>query len=271
MRRGATPGESAAPRRPWRGIRDRMAHRDRCRGLLPLFHSPDYDLVADLSGRLLRIEVKTSTCVKRPGHYVVQIATSGGNQSWNGTVKRFSAGRCDYLFVLVADGRRWFIPAEEIQATTSLTLGGARYGEFEVASGVGRLGPSRIVPKRGGAGVGEPGRPVKSVPKAEWVRIPPPPSALADDQADLRMGSGRTRASANRQITIPKRAFEAASLSVGDRLRVDALGSGRLSVVRVDELAALHASRLHGNEPRRDRSDEPLSPGCGAAGPLGGP
>lgn len=33
----------------------------------PLFHSPDYDLIADIAGRLMRIQVKTSTC-RQKGH-----------------------------------------------------------------------------------------------------------------------------------------------------------------------------------------------------------
>src|SRR3954451_16907711 len=52
--------------------------------LLPLGHSPDYDLVADAHGRLLRIQVKTSTCAtRRPdghGRHAVSLATRGGNR-----------------------------------------------------------------------------------------------------------------------------------------------------------------------------------------------
>lgn len=59
----------------------------------------------------------------------------GGNQSWNGLVKRFDPVRCDRLFVLVADGRRWFIPADSIDAGSGLCLGGPKYAEFEVESG----------------------------------------------------------------------------------------------------------------------------------------
>jgi hypothetical protein len=35
----------------------------------------------------------------------------GRNQSWTGVVKRLDPARFDYLFVLVGDGRRWFIPS----------------------------------------------------------------------------------------------------------------------------------------------------------------
>jgi hypothetical protein len=58
-----------------------------------------------------------------------------GNQSWNGIVKRFSAVRCDGLFVLVADGRRWFIPATAVDGGSGILLGGPKYAEYEVEPG----------------------------------------------------------------------------------------------------------------------------------------
>jgi hypothetical protein len=82
----------------------------------PLFHSPDYDLVADLGGGLLRIQVKTSGCRHNSiDHFAVQLATSGGNQSWNRVVKEFDPARFDFLYVLVQGGRQWFIPSSEIE------------------------------------------------------------------------------------------------------------------------------------------------------------
>ncbi len=50
-------------------------------------------------------------------------------------MKRFDASRCDYLFALLADGRRWFIPSGAVGATTSIVLGGPKYAEFEVERG----------------------------------------------------------------------------------------------------------------------------------------
>jgi hypothetical protein len=55
---------------------------------LPLGHSPDVDLVTRIDGQLVGVQVKTST-VLRHGRYEVTICTRGGNQSWNGLVKRF--------------------------------------------------------------------------------------------------------------------------------------------------------------------------------------
>jgi hypothetical protein len=102
---------------------------------VPVGHSPDCDLVADDGDALLRVQVKTSTQHGPKGRWKVALATRGGNQSWNGLVKRFSATRCEHLFVLVGDGRRWFIPARAVEGGTSLSLGGPKYAEYEVEPG----------------------------------------------------------------------------------------------------------------------------------------
>jgi hypothetical protein len=39
------------------------------------------------------------------------------------------------LFVLVADGRRWFIPAKTVAGGTRVVLGGPKYAAFEVEPG----------------------------------------------------------------------------------------------------------------------------------------
>jgi len=86
-----------------------LARRCRCR-------SPDYDLIAEFDGRLERVQVKTSVAWHKH-RFVVAICTRGGNQSWNGVIKRLDATRCDRLFVHVGDGRRWYIPANALGAT----------------------------------------------------------------------------------------------------------------------------------------------------------
>jgi PD-(D/E)XK endonuclease len=101
---------------------------------LPLGHSPDVDVVADFDGQLVRVQVKTcGLFVKRRWH--VAVVTRGGNQSWSGIVKHFSADRADYLFVHVADGRRWFIPAIEVGGGTAILLGGPKYAPYEIEPG----------------------------------------------------------------------------------------------------------------------------------------
>ena len=102
---------------------------------VPIFQSPDVDVVAGLDGQLVRVQVKTSTCRTPRGRWSVTLCTRGGNQSWNGLVKRLDPSRCDYLFVHVGDGRRWFIPAAALECRSGLTLGGPKYAEFEVDPG----------------------------------------------------------------------------------------------------------------------------------------
>ena len=65
----------------------------------------------------------------------VTVCTRGGDRSWSGVAKLFDSARCDFLFVLVGDGRRWFIPTEELHATSGILLGGPKYAPFEVEAG----------------------------------------------------------------------------------------------------------------------------------------
>jgi hypothetical protein len=104
---------------------------------VPVGQSPNCDLVAEVDGCLLRIQVKTSRRRGRNGigGYQVQLATRGGNRSWGGVSKLFDTSRCDYVFIVVGDGRRWFIPAAEIQAKHAIVVGGAAWWRFEVEAG----------------------------------------------------------------------------------------------------------------------------------------
>jgi hypothetical protein len=91
--------------------------------------------VALIDGRAVRVQVKTSGFYVK-GRWSVALCTRGGNQSWNKIVKRFGQERCDYLFVLVGDGRRWFILAPVVEGTTAIALGGPKYAEYEVERGL---------------------------------------------------------------------------------------------------------------------------------------
>ena len=101
---------------------------------IPFGHSPDVDLIADFGDRLVRVQVKTCTYFAQE-RWRVTLATRGGNQSWSGLVKRLDSTRYDALFVLVGDGRRWYIPAAEVEGGAGLSLGGPKYAAFEVDRG----------------------------------------------------------------------------------------------------------------------------------------
>jgi hypothetical protein len=102
---------------------------------MPVGHSPDWDLVAEIMGTLVRVQVKTSTVCRR-GRWRVSLCTKGGNRSWSGVVKHLDSSRCDYLFVHAGDGRRWFIPTVFLNARNTVVLGGRKYCQFEVERGL---------------------------------------------------------------------------------------------------------------------------------------
>ena len=208
---------------------------------VPVAHSPDYDLIADFGHGLIRVQVKTSS-YRASANFSVQLATSGGNQTWTGLVKRFDRNRYDALFVLVADGRRWFIPSSAIDAQRAITVGGPKYSEYEISHEATPVfasveGPLECPAPRGSADVGESGEPVKFVPLAEWVRIPPPPfdpPTSPSTTSGLRLVDvGRTRISTGHQLTIPSHQFRVAELGVGDRLEVIPEAPGRVLLNRV--------------------------------------
>jgi PD-(D/E)XK endonuclease len=101
---------------------------------MPFGSNPHYDLVADLAGSLLRVQVKTSR-VNRNSRWEVTLCTRGGNQSWNGVSKLLDPAECDYVFALVADGRQWFIPSSQLGGGSGVLLGGPKYADFEVDRG----------------------------------------------------------------------------------------------------------------------------------------
>jgi hypothetical protein len=103
---------------------------------LPLFHSPDVDLIADWGdgSPLIRVQVKTTTQFIK-SRWSVTVCTRGGNRSWNGVVKLLDPTRYDQLFVLVGDGRRWLIPATAVEGGSGVHLGGPKYAEYEIEPG----------------------------------------------------------------------------------------------------------------------------------------
>jgi bifunctional DNA-binding transcriptional regulator/antitoxin component of YhaV-PrlF toxin-antitoxin module len=61
---------------------------------------------------------------------------------------------------------------------------------------------------------------------------------------------GRTRLSAKHQATIPVAALRRAGLKPGDELQVEAAGTGRIVLTRVEETLTDYAGRLTGVYPK---------------------
>ena len=223
---------------------------------VPFAHSPDVDLMAEWDGELMRVQVKTSTFRAQPKsggeRWKVSIATNGGNQSWSGLTKKFDPAKVDYLFAVVGDGRRWFIPASCVEGRREVALGGRKYSEFEIEPGTPFEGTiySRGCPNRlqacsgikpctaGECQSGQMDVTVNHTAMPTQVRILPPPSSSR--QVLLRP---------KRQMTIPKAPCEAAGLDSGDRLRVQADGPGRILLERIDPGSAETAAAAAAEAP----------------------
>ncbi len=102
---------------------------------VPVTHSPDVDLIVIRDGRLERVQVKTSSQFV-DGKHVVTVCTRGGNQSWSRITNRFDRSRCDLLFVLVANGRRWCIPSDRVEGSTAIVVSCAKYARYEIEPGL---------------------------------------------------------------------------------------------------------------------------------------
>jgi hypothetical protein len=207
---------------------------------VPSNHSPHIDLMAEWDDCLIRVQVKTSTfraTIKAGGEerWRVAICTNGGNRSWTGLTKKFDPAKVDYLFVLVGDGRRWFIPAHLVEAARSLALGGTKYSEFEIERGTpfeelvyGSAAANTIAgatPLPGECQSGQMDLTVNQAAMPTQVRILPPPSFPSSRQVLLRP---------KRQATFPKAPCEEAGIAPGDRLRVSIDGPGRLVFEKIE-------------------------------------
>lgn len=209
---------------------------------VPFNHSPDVDLMAEWDDRLIRVQVKTSTFrgVIKSGEerWRIAIATTGGNRSWTGLTKKFDPAKVDYLFVLVGDGRRWFIPAHLVEAARSLALGGIKYSEFEIERGtpfeqlIYSSDGSNTIPAfpLGECQSGQMDLTVNQAAMPTQVRILPPPSTTTSRQVLLRP---------KRQVTFPKAPCEEAGIVAGDRLRVQVDGPGRIVFEKIDATEGL--------------------------------
>jgi hypothetical protein len=219
--------------------------------LIPFGHSPNFDLVAAVDEHLLQIQVKTSVYRVQASdgreRWQVGLVTNGGNQSWTGVAKRFDPRRVDYLFVLVGDGRRWFIPAAAIDSSTNLTVGGDKYSEFEVDDGRmlhelvygGERASLKSSVAPGEYRSGQTGCAVNALAQSFAGSNPASPipakPVARPTKYERRLGrNGQAIVNYKRRITIPQNPFFEAGLSAGDRVSVRSDRRGRLILERIE-------------------------------------
>ncbi len=156
------------------------------------------DLLAEVDGRLLRVQVKTSTYAVKTSRgldrWNVGLTTSGGNQTWTGAYKALDPAR--------SEEHGWPLVYREgdLNRIGSPLLGECQSGQMEQT-------------------VNLPAMPTE-------VRILPPPSNKPGSTAQVLFRS-------KRQATIPRRPCEEAGLEAGDRLRVRADGPGRVLLEKI--------------------------------------
>jgi hypothetical protein len=160
--------------------------------------------------------------------------------------KKADPTRFDYLFVLVGDGRRWFIPSTGLEASSSITLGGDKYSEFEIEPGrsIDRLlyGEDRLIEsrsKRGEYPSGQRTATVNRQAQPSQVRILPPPfrprSGFQHSKYERSRGqSGHCLINQKRRITLPQLACTEAGFQDGDRLLARGEGDGRVVLERIN-------------------------------------
>ena len=101
---------------------------------IPINDTQPYDLVADINGKLSKIQVKTTRHTLTNGQsYEVQLRNTGGNRTGSTRVVPFDNSSCDYVFVYTGAEKLYLIPADKITSTTAISVG-IKYKEYEVFS-----------------------------------------------------------------------------------------------------------------------------------------
>lgn len=90
---------------------------------IALAETQRFDLVVQLDGSLVRVEVKTASRKSRNGVLQVKLNTCGGNRTGPVRSTPFDPKDSDLLFVKSLDGPCWLIPTAEISAVYELSLG----------------------------------------------------------------------------------------------------------------------------------------------------
>jgi hypothetical protein len=146
---------------------------------MPFFHtSPLFDFIVDWELGVQRIQVKTSSVLRRE-RWDITVCTRGGNRSWSGLVKRLDASHYDWLFVVVGDGRRWLIrPQTSMEGAASASAGRSTNALRSTPACRSQDGlVARLRDPWAGFRSGQTDETVNLAAQPSQVRILPPPSA----------------------------------------------------------------------------------------------
>lgn len=87
---------------------------------IPLNDTQDYDLIVEKNNILETVQVKTTSCKTKYGHYQVALRSCGGTKGT--TYKTVIDTKIDLLFIVSTDLSIYIIPREKIKNKTTLNL-----------------------------------------------------------------------------------------------------------------------------------------------------
>lgn len=88
---------------------------------IPINDSQSYDLIVEFNNTLNKIQVKMTSQKSECNIFLVDLRSTGGNQSRN-TVKHFDSKSCDYVFAYTTDDQSFLIPSDKCNKN-SVSLG----------------------------------------------------------------------------------------------------------------------------------------------------
>lgn len=94
---------------------------------LPLTDSQDYDLVAEIDGKLKKVQVKKAGYTRNGTSYIVEIVLRGGTNG--GVYKKKEDFDFDLLFAWTGDGTCFLVPIDKLNGCTTLD---SRFDEYKV-------------------------------------------------------------------------------------------------------------------------------------------
>jgi hypothetical protein len=107
---------------------------------LPLTDSADWDLIVEIDDILKKVQVKTSSQLKKNTEIMIfNCDVKGGNRSFNKPAKTIQEQHWDYIFLYhLITGKQALIPKDALQNTKGqVNLGNkdSKYGKFIITNG----------------------------------------------------------------------------------------------------------------------------------------
>ena len=87
---------------------------------IPLNDTQDYDLIVDRNNLIKKVQVKSTSCKTKYGHYQVALKSCGGTKGK--TYKTVVDTNVDELFILTEDAKMYVIPKNILTNKSTLNI-----------------------------------------------------------------------------------------------------------------------------------------------------